>query len=205
MDSNVRYIVPSAPIKPSREDALLRIVYDHVAYGNVDVDVACDIDQNAMIAECIANHNWRPLSSELDELVLKHAHGHSRTTCDNTCVECGVNLGPLNPRQYCAKTYCENTNTINIEIYTPRDVVYPVMVAPNAPIKPSRETALRNTVLDALAHSTYNIPSCDEEAIIAECTRNRNWSPSTEDLKRLIAKYMYSNTNKNNSMMRVYV
>ena len=24
----------------------------------------------------------------------------------NRCVECGIDLGDCNPRQYCAKTYC---------------------------------------------------------------------------------------------------
>lgn len=25
----------------------------------------------------------------------------------NLCVECGVDMGPNNPRQYCCKTYCD--------------------------------------------------------------------------------------------------
>ena len=26
----------------------------------------------------------------------------------NKCVQCGVDMGPQNPRQLCRKTYCEN-------------------------------------------------------------------------------------------------
>ena len=26
----------------------------------------------------------------------------------NRCTECGVDLGELNPRQYCGKTHCDN-------------------------------------------------------------------------------------------------
>ncbi len=31
----------------------------------------------------------------------------------NLCVECGVDMGSSNPRQYCGKTYCRNINYIN--------------------------------------------------------------------------------------------
>jgi hypothetical protein len=24
----------------------------------------------------------------------------------NTCIECGIDMGYMNPRQYCGKTYC---------------------------------------------------------------------------------------------------
>lgn len=27
----------------------------------------------------------------------------------NLCIECGCNLGRINPRQYCGKTYCYNS------------------------------------------------------------------------------------------------
>ena len=30
----------------------------------------------------------------------------------NLCVECGVDMGYCNPRQYCGKTYCENEKYI---------------------------------------------------------------------------------------------
>jgi hypothetical protein len=28
----------------------------------------------------------------------------------NYCISCGVDMGPMNPRQYCCKTYCSNEN-----------------------------------------------------------------------------------------------
>jgi len=28
----------------------------------------------------------------------------------NLCVECGIDLGYMNPRQYCGKTYCFNSD-----------------------------------------------------------------------------------------------
>lgn len=27
----------------------------------------------------------------------------------NRCIECGIDMGNSNPRQFCRKTYCENT------------------------------------------------------------------------------------------------
>lgn len=193
--------IPSAPMKPSREDALRRIIYDTIAYGNCD----SYCDEEAIISECIANHNWRPLSSEIELLIQKHSWKHSCPK--NECVECNVDMGPNNPRQLCGHTYCMNKTTITCDdtydtisstptppqiqighMYSSPSINTPITYAP---VKPSRETVLRNAVLDALA--TYNTSSCDEEAIISECKNNHNWSPSTQDLKKLISKYVVSN------------
>ena len=35
----------------------------------------------------------------------------------NLCVECGIDMGPENPRQLCYKTYCPNINYDNHDNY----------------------------------------------------------------------------------------
>ncbi len=34
--------------------------------------------------------------------------GYNIETCSWHCIECGVDMGKSNPRQYCKKTFCEN-------------------------------------------------------------------------------------------------
>jgi hypothetical protein len=38
---------------------------------------------------------------------------YSNDDYKNLCVECGVDMGSSNPRQYCGKTYCRNINYKN--------------------------------------------------------------------------------------------
>ena len=91
--------IPSAPLKSSREHNLRKIIYDAIAYGNVD----CYCDEEAIISEFINTYNWRPLSSEIDALVNKYSFGKK-----NICIVCGSDMGIENPRQMCRKTYCGN-------------------------------------------------------------------------------------------------
>ena len=79
-----------------------------------------------------------------------------------------------------------------------RSLTKPINInAPYAPRKPSRETALRNTVLDAI--SNYNLRLCEEEAIIADCINDHNWSPSQSYINSLIVKHSISaNISKRN-------
>ena len=91
--------IPSAPMKPSRDQNLRKIVYDTVTYGNID----CYCDEEAVIAELIADNNWRPTDSELEHLVNKYSLGKI-----NTCIECCADLGRHNLTKLCRKTYCGN-------------------------------------------------------------------------------------------------
>ena len=33
----------------------------------------------------------------------------------NLCVECGIDMGYMNPRQYCGKTYCSNLSNNKLD------------------------------------------------------------------------------------------
>jgi hypothetical protein len=39
--------------------------------------------------------------TEANEIIPEYDHV-------NRCIECGVDMGSSNPRQFCRKTYCEN-------------------------------------------------------------------------------------------------
>lgn len=39
----------------------------------------------------------------------KIIYGYNPETGSWHCIECGVDMGPDNPRQYCRKSYCENS------------------------------------------------------------------------------------------------
>jgi histone acetyltransferase (RNA polymerase elongator complex component) len=41
--------------------------------------------------------------------VLKILIEYSNNCPKNRCVQCGVDMGEMNPRQLCGKTYCENS------------------------------------------------------------------------------------------------
>ena len=38
----------------------------------------------------------------------RHGEYYESGNMVNRCLECGIDMGESNPRQYCAKTYCEN-------------------------------------------------------------------------------------------------
>jgi hypothetical protein len=46
---------------------------------------------------------------KLDEIVKEYENSEIK----NLCIECGVDMGYCNPRQYCGKTYCLNQTESN--------------------------------------------------------------------------------------------
>ena len=45
-------------------------------------------------------------NERLNELQKEYEESYFK----NLCVQCGIDLGYMNPRQYCGKTYCYNIN-----------------------------------------------------------------------------------------------
>jgi hypothetical protein len=86
---------PPAPKKPRREDAIKERISEAVAQGEVYAD------EDAIFEELVADRNWLPTDDELVALVNKHGFASK-----NRCIECHVDMGIMNPRQYCCKSYC---------------------------------------------------------------------------------------------------
>jgi hypothetical protein len=71
--------------------------------------VAADIytDNDAVVANALALAEEHGVAAVTDAVIqsLIETHGRDRK---NRCVECGVDMGEMNPRQLCCKVYCEN-------------------------------------------------------------------------------------------------
>ena len=50
------------------------------------------------------------MNNNLNEYYQKLQEEYEKSKLKNLCIQCGVDLGYMNPRQYCWKTYCYNTN-----------------------------------------------------------------------------------------------
>lgn len=49
------------------------------------------------------------IQNEIDNL-NKIQQEYDESDMKNLCVECGVDMGYMNPRQYCGKTFCHNVD-----------------------------------------------------------------------------------------------
>ena len=88
---------PNAPLRLSVREALTNQLQD--AFCNADVYV----NEEGAVGELVDTHNYYPTPTEIDALITKHAIGRK-----NRCVECSVDMGIQNPRQYCGKSKCNN-------------------------------------------------------------------------------------------------
>lgn len=63
----------------------------------------CDnyVDEGAVVNELAAAHNWQPTKEAVKALLGAHSTGMK-----NRCVDCGVDMGEMNPRQLCNKWQC---------------------------------------------------------------------------------------------------
>ena len=95
---------PPAPKRPRREDAIKERISEAVAQGEVYAD------EDAIFEELVGYRNWLPTDYELAALVNKHGFAPK-----NRCIECHVDMGIMNPRQYCCKSYCGAAAAIGVD------------------------------------------------------------------------------------------
>jgi len=86
---------PSAPKKMRRDESLEQILNEALASADVY------IDEESALTELVQTRNWYPTSNDLIALITKYSLGQK-----NRCLCCKVDMGQMNPRQYCGKTRC---------------------------------------------------------------------------------------------------
>jgi len=69
------------------------------AFCNADVYV----NEEGAVNELVDTHNFYPTPAEIQGLITKYSHGPK-----NRCIECRVDMGIQNPRQYCGKSKCNS-------------------------------------------------------------------------------------------------
>jgi hypothetical protein len=73
-------------------------------FGKFLVNFVIDEDQ-LYNGDPMINDLYRKI---LKILYLKNSHGYDHINDTWRCVECGIDMGKINPRQLCNKTYCGN-------------------------------------------------------------------------------------------------
>ena len=76
------------------------------SYDNSTSDEEEEEEDNKVNEDMIKLANSNPLDQEENEEVSKLFGSSSDDEIKNLCTECGIDMGPCNPRQLCGKTRC---------------------------------------------------------------------------------------------------
>lgn len=86
------------------------------SHNDISNDIQCDMDNDQQIEEIMLSIDTSEMEdqNELNDAIEQDNLSSAENTnsledypgLPNLCVECGRNLGPINPRQYCGKTFC---------------------------------------------------------------------------------------------------
>jgi len=65
--------------------------------------------RNLISSYFINSKDEYPDDKQIMESIIKLFNTCGTGKSINRCIECGIDMGECNPRQYCGKTYCNNS------------------------------------------------------------------------------------------------